>query len=413
MSDDIRKNIVDETAKNSDNIVDIEAFADGYEADAEFENLIKNGLDKSWDDLGLSVSDDLIARTMGAIRSADDAAKAFPGSAEPAVKAVRSAEPAAAAGQTAQKRPVNWRRISRIAAGIAAAALIGIFGIGVLRSGLFMSKSSSNDAAAPASNTNTADNSIAMEATEASDGGGSYYKADTPAYTSNAADEAVMQDAGEWDEADKEDVVSIDESKYIASTGAKEGSDALPGSTESGTEPMATVAPTLDYGGLTDDMPVDLPDSDEETGYFPNDASGTEGGIPDPTMDAGKNAAGDTDDDFTNCYNIESEDLRDQIIEYIESVEGEVISDGIGFGNRTEGAEPLIMVIWHENEEDAAGISRYKEYYYAVYPDDMDFHTGLPFSSNLSDYHTETRVLTDGNAVAAHLREMIGSGQTE
>ena len=34
MSDDIRKNIVDETAKNSDNIVDIEAFADGYEADA-------------------------------------------------------------------------------------------------------------------------------------------------------------------------------------------------------------------------------------------------------------------------------------------------------------------------------------------------------------------------------------------
>ena len=27
MSDDIRKNIVDETAKNSDNIVDIEGFA--------------------------------------------------------------------------------------------------------------------------------------------------------------------------------------------------------------------------------------------------------------------------------------------------------------------------------------------------------------------------------------------------
>jgi hypothetical protein len=78
-----------------------------------------------------------------------------------------------------------------------------------------------------------------------------------------------------------------------------------------------------------------------------------------------------------------------------------------------EGAEPLITVIWHENEEDAAGISRYKEYYYAVYPDDMDFHTGFLFSSNLSDYHTETRALTDGNAVAAHLREMIGSGQTE
>ena len=395
MSDDIRKNIVDETAKNSDNIVDIEAFADGYEADAEFENLIKNGLDKSWDDLGLSVSDDLIARTMGAIRSADDAAKAFPGSAEPAVKAVRSAEPAAAAGQTAQKRPVNWRRISRIAAGIAAAALIGIFGIGVLRSGLFMSKSSSDGAAAPASNTNTADNSIAMVATEASDSGGSYYKADTPAYTSNAADEAVMQDAAEWDEADKEDAAAIDESKYIASTGAKERSDELPGSTESVTGPMATAAPTLDYGGLTDDLPADLPDSDEETGYFPNDAAGSDDGL------------------MNSCYNIESEDLRDQIIEYIESVEGEVISDGIGFGDRTEGAEPLIMVIWHENEEDAAGISRYKEYYYAVYPDDRDFHTGFPLSSNLSDYHTETRALTDGNAVAAHLREMIGSGQTE
>ena len=409
MSDDIRKNIVDETAKNSDNIVDIEAFADGYEADAEFENLIKNGLDKSWDDLGLSVSDDLIARTMGAIRSADDAAKAFPGNAEPAVKAVRSAEPAAAAGQTAQKRPVNWRRISRIAAGIAAAALIGIFGIGVLRSGLFMSKSSSNDAAAPAYNTNTAVDSIAMEATDASENGGSSYKADTPAYTSNAVDEAAMQDAGEWDEADKEDAAAIDESKYIASTGAKERSDELPGSTESVTEPMATAAPALDYGGLTDD----LPDSDEETGFFPNDAAGTDGGIPDPTMGAGKNAAGDTDDDFMNCYNIESEDLRDQIIEYIESVEGEVISDGIGFGNRADDAEPLIMVIWFENEEDGAGIARYKEYYYAVYPDDMDFHTGFPISSKLSDYYTETRALTDGNAVAAHLREMIGSGQTE
>lgn len=394
MSDDIRKNIVDETAKNSDNIVDIEAFADGYEADAEFENLIKNSLDKSWDDLELSVSDDLIARTMGAIRSADDAAKTFPGSAEPAVKAVRSAEPAAAAGQTAQ-RPVNWRRISRIAAGIAAAALIGIFGIGVLRSGLFMSKSSSDGTAAPASNTNTAVDSIAMEATEASDSGGSYYKSDTPAYTSNAADEAVMQDAAEWDEADKEDAAAIDESKYIASTGAKERSDELPVSTESVTEPMATAAPTLNCGGLTDDLPADLPDSDEETGYFPNDASGSDDGL------------------MNSCYSIESEDLRDQIIEYIESVEGEVISDGIGFGDRTEGAEPLIMVIWHENEEDAAGISRYKEYYYAVYPDDMDFHTGFPFSSNLSDYHTETRALTDGNAVAAHLREMIGSGQTE
>lgn len=395
MSDDIRKNIVDETAKNSDNIVDIEAFADGYEADAEFENLIKNSLDKSWDDLGLSVSDDLIARTMGAIRSADDAAKAFPGSAEPAVKAVRSAEPAAAAGQTAQKRPVNWRRISRIAAGIAAAALIGIFGIGVLRSGLFMSKSSSDGAAAPASNTNTADNSIAMVATEASDSGESYYKADTPAYTSNAADEAVMQDAAEWDEADKEDAAAIDESKYIASTGAKERSDELPVSTESVTGPMTTAAPVSDCTGLVDGLPEDVPDSDEETGYFPNDAAGSDDGL------------------MNSCYNIESEDLRDQIIEYIESVEGEVISDGIGFGDRTEGAEPLIMVIWHENEEDAAGISRYKEYYYAVYPDDMDFHTGFPFSSNLSDYHTETRALTDGNAVAAHLREMIGSGQTE
>ncbi|MCR5427531.1 MAG: hypothetical protein K6F16_00895 [Lachnospiraceae bacterium] len=396
MSDDIRKNIVDETAKNSDNIVDIEAFADGYEADAEFENLIKNGLDKSWDDLGLSVSDDLIARTMGAIRSADDAAKAFPGSAEPAVKAVRSAEPAAVAGQTAQKRPVNWRRISRIAAGIAAAALIGIFGIGVLRSGLFMSKSSSNDAAAPASIANTAVNSIAMEATDASENGGSSYKADTPAYTSNAADEAVMQDAGEWDESDgREGSTVIDESKYIASTGAKERSDELPGSTESVTEQMATAAPVSDCTGLVDGLPDDMPDSDEETGFFPNDASGNDDGL------------------MNSCYNIESEDLRDQIIEYIESVEGEVISDGIGFGNRTEGAEPLIMVIWHENEEDAAGISRYKEYYYAVYPDDMDFHTGFPFSSNLSDYHTETRALTDGNAVAAHLREMIGSGQTE
>ena len=395
MSDDIRKNIVDETAKNSDNIVDIEAFADGYEADAEFENLIKNGLDKSWDDLGLSVSDDLIARTMGAIRSADDAAKAFPGSAEPAVKAVRSAEPAAAAGQTAQKRPVNWRRISRIAAGIAAAALIGIFGIGVLRSGLFMSKSSSNDAAAPASNTNTAVNSIAMEATESSDNGGSYYKADTPAYTSNAADGAVMQDAGEWDEADEEDTVAIDESKYIASTGAKERSDELPGSTESVTGPMATAAPVSDCTGLVDGLPEDVPDSDAGTGFFPNDTAGNDDGL------------------MNSCYNIESEDLRDQIIEYIESVEGEVISDGIGFGNRADDAEPLITVIWHENEEDAVGISRYKEYYYAVYPDDMDFHTGLLFSSNLSDYHTETRALTDGNAVAAHLREMIGSGQTE
>ena len=393
MSDDIRKNIVDETAKNSDNIVDIEAFADGYEADAEFENLIKNGLDKSWDDLGLSVTDDLIARTMGAIRTADDAARAFSGDAEPAVKTARSAEPAAAAGQTVRKKSVNWRRVSRIAAGIAAAALVGIFGIGVLRNGLFMSKS--DNAAAPASNTNTAVNSIAMEAAGDSDNGGSHYKADTPAYTSNAADEAVMQDAGEWDEADKEDAVTIDESKYIASTGAKERSDELAVSTESVTGPMATAAPVSDCTGLVDGLPEDVPDSDAGTGFFPNDAAGTDGGI------------------MNSCYNIESEDLRDQIIEYIESVEGEVISDGIGFGNRTDDAEPLITVIWHENEQDGAGISRYKEYYYAVYPDDMDFHTGFTFSSNLSDYHTETRALTDGNAVAAHLREMIGSGQTE
>ena len=69
MNEDIRKNIVDESGKNSDNIVDIEAFAAEYEADEEFENLIKNGLDESWDDLGLSVSDDLIARTMKAIKN--------------------------------------------------------------------------------------------------------------------------------------------------------------------------------------------------------------------------------------------------------------------------------------------------------------------------------------------------------
>ena len=84
MNEDIRKNIVDESGKNSDNIVDIEAFAAEYEADAEFENLIKNGLDESWEDLGLSVSDDLIARTMDAIRNADAKAKEFPGEETPA-----------------------------------------------------------------------------------------------------------------------------------------------------------------------------------------------------------------------------------------------------------------------------------------------------------------------------------------
>ncbi len=445
MSRDIRKNGVDETFENHENILDIEDFTTEYAADEEFEKLIRDGLDESWEDLGLTVDDTLIARTMSAIKDSANEAHELPAEmTAPAAGLGIGADTAENIGRntgvtektadnvvTIDSRRTKIRRFTRIAAGIAAAALVGIIGISVLRGSMGM-KSSDNIASAPmaesgGSTPKTSNFTMATESATSSDEvmedsmyesanivneGGAFASENSmtdmkiiSSYTPDGSNGDNGLDVGDTAPTAPQDILPASDEGYAPGIGAVEKS-------EEDEEDRTAFAGTTgendadsDYAGTSDKAAWDVKENI------------TEG--PDPE------STGTDTSDFrevetlygraypdSNCYIIEVEDLRDDIIEYVESVEGEELSAGIGFGSRSADEVPLIKVVWDKVEEKAAGsdtVLYYKEYSYAVYENDMDYHEGIPVSSALNDYYTAVYALQDGAEVAAHLLEMIDS----
>ena len=385
MDRDIRKNIVDESGKNSDNIVDIEAFAAEYEADEEFENLIKNGLDESWDDLGLSVSDDLIARTMNAIKNADESAKAFPAEDKPAQ------EPA-----PVKVRKFNYRRIARIAAGIAAAALIGIVGIGVLKNGLFMKKSA-DATMAPASNGSSMTMNAEMAASDTKTKDSSYSKSDASAATANSAGANDMYPALEQfiedsKEADNGGDFSVDsmlsasagsfyENGEIDSVTADASDDDMCAAEGSDHEPVPTAAMTVGDNAKFSDITQDF--------------EGVEG------ADGGR--AGGNILDITS-FGYTDEEQYNKVKTYIESVRGDLLGTGTDSDYLDSEHDILYQASWPETEGDSVGLVTVCD----IYQDRMVF---LEFSmlGHLEPSHeVEEYALEDGEAVAKELRRLLG-----
>jgi hypothetical protein len=386
MNEDIRKNIVDESGKNSDNIVDIEAFAGSYEADAEFENLIKNGLNESWDDLGLSVSDDLIARTMDAIKNADESAKAFPVAEAPVRTARESTETAAA---PVKNRSAKYRRFARIAAGIAAAALIGIFGIGVLKSGLFFSKKSA-DSASYDTNSNSAPMSMAASDNSVSD---------------SKKSESWKSDAGETAADSILDMIGannaaedgyFEDSQITASTGSWNVDKEADGdSLTEGLEPMATAAPdfSLDSGSLkamepqtSTDLVEDIVETDES-----DESDGT--AFPD-----------------INAVLLDMDEEEQAVIlkEYIESVRGELLDTAVETSYPEDTDAILFSAVWSDEDTDSAGLFTRCD----IYGDRVVYSHGSVLDHIAPDFTVEEYSLEDGETVAAELLRLSG-GATE
>ncbi len=124
------------------------------ENNSDLEKVIHDGLDASWEDLGISVSEDLIARTMKAIEERRDGDNSLPeGMNEEKADADKKA------------RIIKISGFVKYAAGIAAALLVGlVIGVGAARNGMFVRKSadsamSYNMAAAPESNYNSTETS--------------------------------------------------------------------------------------------------------------------------------------------------------------------------------------------------------------------------------------------------------------
>ncbi|MBO4505090.1 MAG: hypothetical protein J5728_01545 [Lachnospiraceae bacterium] len=379
MDKDIRKNIVDESGKNSDNIVDIEAFAAEYEADAEFENLIKNGLDESWDDLGLSVSDDLIARTMDAIKNADASAKAFPA----------EEKPAQAPAQVKAKK-FNYRRIARIAAGIAAAALIGIVGIGVLKNGLFMKKSA-DATMAPNSNGSSSPVNSNMAAADTKTKDSSYNKSEAPMAAANStdADESYAVGSQIIQGLTSENGYYIADSSYTA------------------------VADDDQYDG----EPVDFPEADascEETAatdaftgdLLPTSAILDREGMKSSEITEGIDMTGDLATgtlDITS-FGFESDEQYNTVKNYIESVRGEFLGTGADSDYIADENALLYRAAWPETDAGSLGLLTICD----IYGDHM-VCTQSSFLSHIEPSHEfEEYALEDGEAVAKELKRLFG-----
>ena len=424
MNEDIRKNIVDESGKNSDNIVDIEGFAAEYEADAEFENLIKNGLDKSWDDLGLSVSDDLIVRTMDAIRNADEKAKAFPGTEAPVKAATAGIETAA---EPVKTRNVKYRRFARIAAGIAAAALIGIFGIGVLKSGLFFSKKSADGAARGESASNSAPMSMASNENGAATKSDSA-KTDAPASDAGSILDIIGQDSTANESFSMDSMIT----EAAAASFGEDGTDG--NSFLQNVEPMATAVPDFntdngtsktmepvavtgsDITTDTDEIEADAGMTGDGTGdIFPAELPGEtecgEDSLYAPTADDGdpdlgsrlKQNAAYLDIDAV-LLDTDEEKNAQSIIKYIESVRGELLDAEVDTYYPEDTDAILFSAVWPERGTEAFGLFTRCDIY-----DDRVVYSQISVLDHIAPYFTvEEYMLENGEAVAAELQRLSG-----
>ncbi len=424
MKEDIRKNIVDESGKNSDNIVDIEGFATEYEADAEFENLIKNGLDESWEDLGLSVSDDLIARTMDAIRNADANAKALPGTEAPAKAATAGTEIAV---EPVKTRNVRYRRFARIAAGIAAAALIGLFGIGVLKSGLFFSKKSADGAARGESASNSAPMSMASKEN------GSATKSDNSKTDAPASDAGSILDIIGQDSTANESF-SMD-SMITEAAAASFGEDGTDGNSFlQNVEPMATAVPDIntdngtsktmepvavtgsDITTDTDEIEADAGMTGDGTGnIFPAELPGEtecgEDALYTPTADDGDSDLDSRLKQNTAYLDIDAvlldtdeEEQAQTLIEYIESVRGELLDTAVDTSYPEDKDAILFSAVWPETDTESVGLFMRCD----IYDDRVVYSHGSFLDHIAPDFTVEEYMLEDGETVAAELIRLSG-----
>ena len=365
MKKDNGKITVDLKLKNSENITDIDDMTAEYVQDEEFEKFIRDGLDDSWEDLGLSVSDDLIARTMQAIKE-----HASEGSADTAAKAVtKAAEPEAqeSAGRT---KVISFRRYSRIAAGIAAAVLVGIVGIGIASRGSFLSKSAKGDSAAPAY--------IANNMT-----------ADTAAYSSEAAD---------YDEADEND---FDNTPMVSA-------DSLLTEDAFAQEKMAVDAGSATAGNMIQsigegtakatDTVMEMDDRSEESSY-----SGYDGEYARALYDEMLNNAGDV-----FCDTVRDENTWNEITEYIRSVEI-VQEDSVTEYYPEDNAE------YDESEVRYVIETVYENYFlrYYVFPDKVFFSRITNDGDMEPEFYGEEYQIADGDEVAAGIQSIIAQHSGE
>lgn len=319
-----------------------------YFDDPEFEAAIRDGLNASFDECDLCVSDELIARTMAAIEAADKAEAAAP-----------------AGGVIDITKRAKRARTFRIAAGIAAAVVIGAVGIGIA-SGSRLKSDSASEAEAPASmnmtNTvskefrTTCDTSAAAESaifdsaeSENFEAGGAKYDEPlpTPAASVPATDgmyEAdVCADASDFSdevpEADVDWLMSASESEECDATGA-------------------------DDGNIWNVSTTQWPGADEDNGGTTDNGAQKDG--TDTSLAGGGSAPEYTPEpDPMGAFAVFDVDLFSEASSYIGDCAGELISSGdtAEYTLPERGRTFLLEAAYYGDNGDEAVIRIYDGYY--------------------------------------------------
>ena len=242
--------------------------------DAAFGLMIKNALNEAYDGEELTVSQDLISRTMERINalkaqeSADASDKGIDTETEStAQEKVISIEEAAIARSTGKKS--GRRYFYRIAAGLAAALFVGVLGITVLRSGM-LSKEAAFDSSQFANTMSASEESAPAAAEEKSELSYSEAKAVTNDVTAESPMTPEMLTENKNSAAGAADDAAFGEAGGAARLAAVE--------TEMSTESDATDAPDADYEKAESDAPAVGNEEifkDETEGY--NKEAGSDG----------------------------------------------------------------------------------------------------------------------------------------
>ncbi len=363
-----------------------------YTEDKEFEALIKNGLDASFDAEQIFVSEDLIAKTLSRINAAP-ASEDMTASAE----TIASLDKVVSTDKNASKK-----RFWRTASGIAAALLVGVVGIGFLARGIGASKGGSmtvsDESAKPAS----ANRGFMAEGV-----------LDTCApgmsVAESAAEECEESFFDEQKTSASKDSMSLGTTSSDINFTTSVGSiaESAPGYSEDGMD--AGASDSIDD---MDTVTIETDDLYEPGVGLPADWDAQPGLIIDNTLSYGEIA--DSNDSMITDFSSNSaalfgkailcgEEKLEAVMDYIDGLGGELAESGtmnLPDYSLLEGKRPLAEVLVSIDERSLTYVivDIYDDYYeYAYMP---------AYSSNSNDYLTELYRIEDAEQAAQELIDM-------
>ena len=338
---------------------------------------IRDGLNASFDIDGISVSEDLIAKTLGAIKEAEGTQKAEWIEEDEGVaawietKEDTSANDEALKKEKAQNRRAKILRFTKIAGSIAAVLVIGVVGIKVIsNSGMSMSK---NDAA--------------MESPK------SFAARDEEAKVSDMCEETYSkaeyycEDNYLADNGCEDDAYVVKNAEYTVANSA-----------DTAEEPMADAAMESDM--LKSEAEVPMEPAVTEDGLTKSIEAGA--------AEAPASTGGVSDGFYSEDYNpIEvDKETFEAITKYLENVRADVIFDKKGFMEDSERSylegEILYAVKYSGNHFwDNYTLDIYKDRFYLA---------NVPFiSSNSKDYTYSMYRLYDAEATIDGIKDIISA----